>query len=122
MNTTLLINAIVRQTMVLVASLATASGQRAQLASVANLAFADLVRELREQELGNKVIADMFGLALRTYHRKVARLMRVVRCKGTRCGKPCWPTSNKMDHCFAVSSCSGLRSGRPGARSCNRYT
>jgi hypothetical protein len=74
MNTTLLINAIVRQTMVLVASLATASGQRAQLASVANLAFADLVRELREQGLGNKVIADMFGLALRTYHRKVARL------------------------------------------------
>jgi hypothetical protein len=36
--------------------------------------FADLVRELRDQGLGNKVIADMFGLALRTYHRKLARL------------------------------------------------
>jgi hypothetical protein len=74
MNATLLIQAIVRQTTVLIATLATASGQRAQLASVANLVFADLVRELREQGLGNKVIADMFGLALRTYHRKLARL------------------------------------------------
>jgi hypothetical protein len=69
-----LISAIVRQTTVLIASLATASGQRAQLAALANQVFADLVRELREQGLGNKVIADMFGLALRTYHRKLARL------------------------------------------------
>jgi hypothetical protein len=74
MNATLLIHAIVRQTMVLIASLATAAGQRAQLAALANQVFANLVRELREQGLGSKVIADMFGLALRTYHRKVARL------------------------------------------------
>jgi hypothetical protein len=74
MNAALLIHAIVRQTTVLIAALATASGQRAQLASVANLVFADLVRELRDQGLGNKVIADMFGLALRTFHRKLARL------------------------------------------------
>ncbi len=74
MNAALLIHAIVRQTTVLIAALATASGQRAQLASVANLVFADLVRELREQGLGNKVIADMFGMALRTFHRKLARL------------------------------------------------
>jgi hypothetical protein len=74
MHASLLIDSIVRQTTVLVAALATASGQRAQLAHVANLVFADLVRELREQGLGNKVIADMFGLALRTYRRKVARL------------------------------------------------
>lgn len=74
MNAALLIHAIVRQTTVLIAALATASGQRAQLASVANLVFADLVRELREQGLGNKVIADMFGMALRTYKRKLARL------------------------------------------------
>jgi hypothetical protein len=73
MNTTL-ISAIVRQTTVLIASLATASGQRAQLAALANQIFADLVRELREQGVGNKVIADMFGLALRTYHRKLVRL------------------------------------------------
>jgi predicted transcriptional regulator len=74
MNAALLIHAIVRQTTVLIATLATSSGQRTQLASVANLVFADLARELREQGLGNKVIADMFGLALRTYHRKLARL------------------------------------------------
>ena len=74
MNAGLLIHAIVRQTTVLIACLATASGQRAQLASVANLVFADLVRELREQGVGNKVIADMFGIALRTFHRKLARL------------------------------------------------
>jgi hypothetical protein len=36
--------------------------------------FTDLVRELRAQGLGSKVIADMFGIALRTYHRRVARL------------------------------------------------
>lgn len=74
MQAALLIDSIVRQTTVLIAALATASGQRAQLAHVANLVFADLVRELRDQGLGNKVIADMFGLALRTYRRKVARL------------------------------------------------
>lgn len=74
MHAARLIDALVRQTTVLIASLATASGQRAQLAHVANLVFADLVRELREQGIGNKVIADMFGMALRTYRRKVARL------------------------------------------------
>jgi hypothetical protein len=74
MNASLLIHAIVRQTTVLIATLATGSGQRAQLAAVANVVFADLVRELREQGLGNRVIADMFGMALRTYHRKVTRM------------------------------------------------
>ncbi|HMI94289.1 MAG TPA: hypothetical protein VK509_23115 [Polyangiales bacterium] len=74
MHAARLIDALVRQTTVLIATLATASGQRAQLAHVASLVFADLVRELREQGIGNKVIADMFGMALRTYRRKVARL------------------------------------------------
>jgi DNA-binding MarR family transcriptional regulator len=74
MSSTRLIDAIVRQTTVLLATLATASGQRATLARVANQVFGDLVGELKQQGLGNKVIADMFGLALRTYHKKVARL------------------------------------------------
>jgi hypothetical protein len=74
MSSTRLIDAIVRQTTVLLASLATASGQRATLARVANQVFSDLVAELKQQGVGNKVIADMFGLALRTYHKKVARL------------------------------------------------
>ncbi|HEX2880902.1 MAG TPA: hypothetical protein VHO25_15325 [Polyangiaceae bacterium] len=70
----LLIDAVVRQTTVLIAQLATAAGTRATLAHTANQVFIDLVRELKEQGLGNKVIADMFGLALRTYHAKVQRL------------------------------------------------
>ncbi len=74
MNVNLLIDAVVRQTTVLVAQLATAAGTRATMAYTANQVFIDLVRELKEQGLGNKVIADMFGLALRTYHAKVQRL------------------------------------------------
>jgi hypothetical protein len=74
MNVNLLIDAIVRQTTVLIAQLATAAGARAPLAHTANLVFTDLVRELKEQGVGNKVIADMFGLALRTYHNKIARV------------------------------------------------
>ena len=74
MDGRLLIDAIVRQTTVLIAQLATASGVRTPLAHIANQVFLDLVNELRAQGLGNKVIADMFGLALRTYHRRVNQL------------------------------------------------
>lgn len=74
MNVALLIDSIVRQTTVLIAQLATAAGTRAPLAHTANQVFLDLVAELKSQGLGNKVIADMFGLALRTYHGKVQRL------------------------------------------------
>jgi hypothetical protein len=74
MNATLLIHAIVRQTMVLIAALATASGRRSPLASVADEVFSGLVKELGEQGVGHKVIADMLGLGLRTYHRRAARL------------------------------------------------
>jgi hypothetical protein len=74
MNATLLIDAIVRQTTVLIAALATSAGQRAPLAHIADRVFADLARELNEQGLGHKVIADMFGMALRTYHTRVARI------------------------------------------------
>jgi hypothetical protein len=61
MNTAVLIDAIVRLTTVLIAGLATASGQRTPLSRVADQVFADLVRELSDQGLGQKVIADMFG-------------------------------------------------------------
>ncbi len=74
MNINLLIDAIVRQTVVLIAQLATASGSRAPLAHVAGQVFLDLTRELTAQGLGQKIIADMFGLALRTYHRRVREL------------------------------------------------
>jgi hypothetical protein len=74
MNVQLLIDSIVRQTTVLVAQLATSAGARAPLAHVANQVFLELVAELKDQGLGNKVIADMFGLALRTYHARIRRL------------------------------------------------
>lgn len=82
MNLDLLIDSIVRQTTVLIAQLATATGGRAPLAHTANQVFTDLIRELKEQGLGNKVIADMFGLTLRTYHNRVRRLAESSTFKG----------------------------------------
>jgi predicted transcriptional regulator len=74
MNPNALIDAVVRQTTVFIAHLATATGVRAPLAHVANQVFVELVRELRAQGVGRKVIADMFGMALRTYHARLERL------------------------------------------------
>jgi hypothetical protein len=74
MNVNLLIDAIVRQTMILVAQLATTAGVRAPLAHVTNQVFISLVEGLESQGVGRKVIADMFGLALRSYQIKVRRL------------------------------------------------
>lgn len=74
MTTELLIQAIVRQTTILIAQLATSRGVRAPLAQVANQVFIDLVRELERQGVSRKVSADMFGLGLRTYRRKIQRV------------------------------------------------
>jgi len=57
--------------MILVAHLATAGGVRAPLAHVANQVFADLSDQLAAQGVKKTVIADMFGMALSTYHRRV---------------------------------------------------
>jgi hypothetical protein len=73
-NVTLLIDAIVRQTVVLIAELATNGGLRAPLARLADQVFLELARELESQGLSRKVSADMFGLALRSYQRKVQRI------------------------------------------------
>jgi hypothetical protein len=73
-HTQVLIDAIVQQTMVFIAQLATAGGIRAPLARVANQVFLDLVNELSSQGVKKKVIADMFGMALRTYHRRIHEL------------------------------------------------
>jgi hypothetical protein len=83
MNIPLLIDAIVRQTTVLIAQLSTTAGLRAPLAQVANKVFLDLVTELRRQGVGRKVIADMFGLALRSYEQKVHRLTESATERGT---------------------------------------
>ncbi len=74
MNVQRLIHAIVRQTTVLIAQVATTSGVRSPLAKLANQVFLDLVTELERQGLSRKVVADMFGLALRSYQQKVERL------------------------------------------------
>lgn len=74
MHARLLIDAIVRQTTVLIAQLATSGGVRAPLAHIANQVFLDLAAELDAQGVSRKVSADMFGMALRAYIRKVRRL------------------------------------------------
>lgn len=74
MTVDLLIHAIARQTTILIAQLATSHGLRAPLATVANQVFLDLVSELERQRVSRKVSADMFGLGLRTYRRKIQRL------------------------------------------------
>lgn len=74
MHTKLLIDAIVRQTTVLIAELSTAAGIRAPLAHVADQVFLELSRELEAQGLGKRVVADMFGLMIRGYQKKVQRL------------------------------------------------
>jgi hypothetical protein len=74
MDTKHLIDAIVRQTTVLIGQLSTAAGIRAPLARVADQVFLDLSRELEAQGVSRKVAADMFGLALRSYQKKIQRL------------------------------------------------
>lgn len=86
MNVHLLIDGLVRQTTVLIAELATAGGVRAPLAHVANQVFLDLAAELERQGVSRKVSADMFGLALRSYQRKIARL----RESTTERGRSLW--------------------------------
>jgi len=70
----LLIDAIFRQTTVLIAQLATSGGIRAPLAHVADQVFVSLAGALEAQGVSRKVSVDMFGMALRAYIRKVQRL------------------------------------------------
>jgi hypothetical protein len=74
MDTRHLIDLIMQQTTVLIAQLSTAAGVRAPLAHVADQVFLDLSSAIEAQGKSKKVVADMFGLALRGYQKKVARL------------------------------------------------
>jgi hypothetical protein len=74
MNVKLLIDGVVRQTTVLIAQLSTAAGVRAPLSHLANQVFLSLATEIESQGVGRKVVADMFGMALRAYQKKVQRL------------------------------------------------
>lgn len=74
MNVQVLIDSIVSQVTVLIAQLSTAGGLRSPLHQIANQVFVQLARELEAQGVSRKVSADMFGMALRAYIRKVRRL------------------------------------------------
>ena len=67
MNIQVLIDAIVRQTTILIAQLATSAGARAPLAHIANQVFLELVAELKAQGLGNKVIPDTGSVPRATF-------------------------------------------------------
>ncbi len=82
MHLKLLIDGIVRQTTVLIAQLSTASGVRAPLAHVADQVFLELAREIEAQGVRRQVVADMFGLALRSYQKKVQRLTESASDRG----------------------------------------
>jgi DNA-binding MarR family transcriptional regulator len=86
MNVELLIHAIVRQTTLLIAQLATGGGVRAPLSQVADQVFLDLVTELERQGVSRKVSADMFGMGLRSYRRKIQRLSE----SSTERGRSLW--------------------------------
>lgn len=86
MSVKILIDSVVRQTTVLIAQLATAGGVRAPLAHIANQVFLELSRELEGQGISRKVSADMFGMALRTYLRRVQWLNE----SGTDRGRTLW--------------------------------
>jgi hypothetical protein len=85
-NIQVLIDSIVRQTTVLIAQLATSGGVRAPLAHIANRVFMDLTAELDRQGVSRKVGADMFGMALRAYQRKIQR----IRESSTDQGQSLW--------------------------------
>lgn len=70
-----LIDSIVQRTMVLIAQLATTEGSRTPLVHVADQVFLELIKELEQQGVRKKVVADMFGLALRGYQRRVQRVV-----------------------------------------------
>ena len=74
MHTNLLVDAIMRQTTVLIAQLTATAGVRVPLAHLADEVFLSLSGELEDQGVPRKVIADMFGLALRSYQRRVQRM------------------------------------------------
>ena len=74
MSVPLLVAALVRQTTVLIAQVATSGGVRAPLAQVADQVFLDLVRELERQGVSRKVSADIFGMGLRSFLRRIQRL------------------------------------------------
>jgi hypothetical protein len=73
-SASLLIDGIIRQTTLLIAQLSTSAGLRAPLSRIADRVFLELAGEIEAQGVGRRVAADMFGMALRTYQKRVQRL------------------------------------------------
>jgi hypothetical protein len=73
-SASLLVDEILRQTTILVAQISTSAGVRAPLSHIADRVFYELASEIEAQGVGRKVAADMFGMALRTYQKRVQRL------------------------------------------------
>ncbi len=103
MNTKLLIDLIVRQTTVLIAQLSTAAGIRAPLADIADQLFVQLSQALEAQGVPRKVVADMFGLALRGYQKKVQRITE----SATEHNKTLWQAM--LDHLQEQGSTSRIK-------------
>jgi len=79
MKRTVLIDAVVRQMMELVAEIAVAEGKRAPLSDITSNAYLDLCRALSAKGLSSKVIADMFGITVRAHNQKKKRLADGIR-------------------------------------------
>ncbi len=75
MHLRLLIDGIVRQTTVLLAQISTSSGVRSPLSHIADQVFFELAKEIEAQGVKRRVVADMFGMALRAYQKKTQRLL-----------------------------------------------
>ena len=73
MNTDLFIDGILRQTAKLVVRVATHAGERANVGHVADVMFSYMAEELEARGVGRKLAADMFGIRLRSYQKKVQR-------------------------------------------------
>lgn len=86
MDTKVFIDSIMRQTIVLIAQFAATAGIRAPLAHLADEVFLSLSSELESQGVSRKLVADMFGMALRSYQRRVQRL----RESATNPGQTLW--------------------------------
>jgi hypothetical protein len=82
MNIKLLVDAIVQQTTVLIAQLSTNAGVRAPLAHIADQVFLSLSREIEAQGVKRKVVADMFGMALRGYQKRTQRAAASASAQG----------------------------------------
>ncbi|MFO0749112.1 MAG: hypothetical protein U1F43_26135 [Myxococcota bacterium] len=74
MDVRLLIDALVRETAGLIADLATVGGSRTLVADVPDRMFHALAAALEARGLSKKLVADMCGLALRGYQKRMQRL------------------------------------------------